>query len=70
MIVSKTGAWTVLRVSSADFWQVGDLNARFCPPAVVPTTAPGVAFTTQASCDAGEASTDCTQDPSLKGFGL
>lgn len=70
MIVSKAGAWTVLRVTGADFWLVGDLNARFCPPAIVPRPAPGVSFTTVPGCDAGAASSDCTQDPPLKGFGL
>lgn len=70
MVVSKTRAWTVLRVTPADFWLVGDLNARFCPPYVLGRPSEGVTITTQSSCDAGAAATDCTQDPVLKGFGL
>lgn len=70
MIVSKAGAWSVLRVTEADFWLVGDLNARFCPPALISKVAEGLTFTTQPGCDAGASSVDCTQDTPLKGFGL
>lgn len=69
MIVGSARDWTVLQVTS-NFWVIGDPNARFCPPVLMTQRAPGVTFDTNACCNAGAASNDCTQDTALKGFGL
>jgi len=67
MVVSTMGKWAVLRVSSADFWFVGDLNARFCPPAVRTKPTEGVTLSTVTTCDKPD---DCLPSSTVKGFGL
>lgn len=59
----------MLGVTPANFWLVGDLNARFCPISIATDSsqanAPSIAMVR--SCENSRA-TDCASDTPVKGF--